>query len=250
MAETNLGTVKEVLAAMRAQDVETALRHFDVRFVQHAPFVAGGVEGLRRHLLGSSPDQLKLTLVRAIEDGPLVVAQMLSEASGENLFHVYRFQNGLIAEQWTFSSPTAPPNQSGHTQLDGPTEPKDLGETEKNKAIVTRYYKTFHLAGHHERNPEFFTGDRMIRHEPGVRDGLGEFLRDVASLMQHRTIDAIKLVVGQGDLVFIAATGTHEARACVYLDLYRVENSSIVEHWGFPQPVPAASERSNTNGML
>ena len=90
----------------------------------------------------------------------------------------------------------------------------------------------------------------MIRHEPGVRDGVSEFLRDVEELMKHRTIDEIKLLLGQGDLEFVAAMGTHAQEPCVYLDLYRDENGKIVEHWGFPERVPPPQERKNTNGIL
>jgi len=125
-----------------------------------------------------------------------------------------------------------------------------LEHTKANKSFVRRYYEAFHLAGDRTRNSEFFTADTMTRHEPGVRDGLAEFLHDVGVLMQHRTIDAIRLLVGQGDLVFIGAMGTHEGRACAYLDLYRVEREKIVEHRGFPQIVPPQSERKNSNGLL
>ena len=90
----------------------------------------------------------------------------------------------------------------------------------------------------------------MIRHEPGVRDGLGEFLRDVAVLMQHRTIDELKLLVGEGDLVFVAAKGTHEGKPCAYIDLYRIEQEKVVEHWGFPQMIPPHQNSKNHNEML
>jgi predicted SnoaL-like aldol condensation-catalyzing enzyme len=78
-----------------------------------------------------------------------------------------------------FSSEAAPPNQSGHTQSDGPTEAK----------------------------------------------------------------------LDQGDFVFIAAKGTHEREPCVYIDLYRVEDAKIAEHWGFSEKIPLQEERNN-NGML
>lgn len=250
MAESNLQTVMRVLKAIRAQDADTALRYVDPQFVQHFPYIAAGLEGLREYIEGSAPEQLSLKVVRTVEDGAYVVTQLMSELSGENMFAVYRLQGGLIAEHWAFSSSNAPPNKSGHTQLDGPTEAKHLKDTEKTKAFVRRYYETFHLAGDRSRNDEFFTGDRMIRHEPGVRDGLGEFLGDVKVLMQHRTIDEIKLLLGQGDLVFIAATGTHEGKPCVYIDLYRAEDGKIVEHWGFPEMVPPEAERKNQNSVL
>ena len=116
--------------------------------------------------------------------------------------------------------------------------------------MVRRYYETFHLAGDHGRPERWFKGDLCIRHEPGVRDGVAAFLRDVEELMRHRTIDGVKRLLGQGDLVFSAATGTHDGEACVYADLYRVEDERIVEHWGFPQAVPPRHEWKNVNGML
>jgi predicted SnoaL-like aldol condensation-catalyzing enzyme len=50
--------------------------------------------------------------------------------------------------------------------------------------------------------------------------------------------------------VFIAAKGTHEDEPCVYIDLYRVQDDKIVEHWGFPEMVPPQEDLKNDNGML
>ena len=63
-------------------------------------------------------------------------------------------------------------------------------------------------------------------------------MRDLKVLTQNRTIDEIRLLLAQGDFVFLAAKGTVEGRPCVYIDLYRVEAAKIVEHWGFPEEVP------------
>jgi predicted SnoaL-like aldol condensation-catalyzing enzyme len=57
-------------------------------------------------------------------------------------------------------------------------------------------------------------------------------------------------VVPASSLVFVAAKGTHEGDLCGYIDLYRVENLKVVEHWGFPQMVAPQSEWKNSNGML
>jgi predicted SnoaL-like aldol condensation-catalyzing enzyme len=114
-------------------------------------------------------------------------------------------------------------------------------DTEKNKSLLRAYYETFHIRADHSRSEQYFTGDLMIRHEPGVCDGVSEFMRDVGVLMQHRTIDEIKFLLGQGDFVFIAARGTHEGEPCVFIDLYRVKDEKIVEHWGFPEMVPTCS---------
>ena len=50
-----------------------------------------------------------------------------------------------------------------------------------------------------------------------------------------RSIDEIQLLLGQGDFVFITASGSIEGAPCTFVDLYRVEDDKIVEHWGFPE---------------
>jgi predicted SnoaL-like aldol condensation-catalyzing enzyme len=144
----------------------------------------------------------------------------------------------------------APPNQSGHTQTDGPTAATLSADPEKNKSIVREYYETIHVSGDHSKIPQYFSGDHCIRHEPGVRDGVENFKRDLEDLVKHRSIDEIKFVFGQGDFVFLAARGSHGSEPCVYIDLYRVEDGKIAERWGFPEKIPPEEEWKNNNGML
>ena len=252
MAISDVEKVLAVFAGISAGDVDRATQYIDhERFVQHNPYAADGAEGLTRLIKESARDQLQLNVVRAFQDGPYVVTQAQGRRSGRNVFFdIFRFEDGLVVEHWAFSAMEAPPNRSGHTQLDGPTEATHLEDTEKNKALLRTYYETFHIRGDHSRSEQYFAGDLMIRHEPGVRDGVGQFLQDVEVLMQHRTIDEIRFLLGQGDFVFIAAKGTHENEACVYIDLYRVQDDKIVEHWGFPEMVPPQEQWKNNNGML
>src|SRR5262249_33218770 len=150
------------------QDGDRAIRYLDKHFVQHYPYMADGVEGLKEYVNGSTPEQLNWTVVRAFHDGPYVVTQLKLRSNSQDMFAVYRFQEGLIVEHWAFSAPSAPPNKSGHTQLDGPTEATHPEDTEQNKAFLRNYYETFHLAGDHSKKDRFFKEDLMIRHEPGV----------------------------------------------------------------------------------
>ena len=252
MAKKDVEKVVTIFAGISAGDADLATQYIDhERFMQHNPYAADGVHGLAQFIREAPRDQLQVDVVRAIQDGPFVVTQAKGQRSGRNIFFdVFRFEDDLVVEHWAFSAADAPPNRSGHTQIDGPTEPKHLDDTEKNKRIVRMYYETFHLRGDHSRPGQYFAGDLMIRHEPGVHDGVAEFLRDVEVLMQHRTIDEMELLLGQGDLVFIAAKGTHEGEPCVYIDLYRVQDEKIVEHWGFPEMVPPQEQWKNSNGML
>lgn len=251
MANNDIEKALTVLQGIGSGDADLATKYVHPqRYLEHNPRSADGIDGLREHVRSSSQEKHRLEAVRAFQDGAYVFTQADGRVLDQNtFFDVFRFEDGLIVEHWVFSAPAAP-NQSGHTQTDGPTQAKHLEDTEKNKAFLRRYYETFHLAGDRSQNDRFFTGDVMVRHEPGVRDGLNEFLRDVEELMQHRTIDEIKLLLGQGDFVFVAAKGTYEGKPCLYIDLYRIENEKVVEHWGFPEEVPPQAERKNNNGML
>ena len=252
MATSNLERVLTVFAGISAGDAGAATQYIDHgRFVQHNPYVADGVEGLMQFIRQSACDQLQLTVVRAFQDGPYVVTQAKRKRSGRNVFFdIFRFEDDLVVEHWAFSTTDAPPNQSGHTQTDGPTAAKLLENTEKNKSIVREYYQTIHVAGEHNKIPQYFSGDHCIRHEPGVRDGVAAFKRDLEELTKNRSIDEIKFVFGQGDFVFIAAKGSHQDAPCVYVDLYRVEDGKIAERWGFAEEVPPRAEWKNNNGML
>jgi hypothetical protein len=76
-------------------------------------------------------------VVRAFQDGPYVFAQSKGLISGQGVFFdIFRFEDGLMVEHWVFSAPAAPPNESGHTQTDGPTAATNLQDTEKDKSFA------------------------------------------------------------------------------------------------------------------
>ena len=251
MTTSNVKKVLSVLQGIASRDPDLATRYIHPQnYTEHNPDATDGLAGVGEYVR-RLPHESRLQVVRAFEDGPYVFTQAAGQIFDQNtFFDVFRFEDGLIVEHWVFSAQAGPANRSGHTQIDGPTEAKHLEDTEKNKAFMRGYYETFHISGDRRGSKRYFKGDLCIRHEPGVRDGVAEFLRDVEAVMQHRTIDEVKLLLGQGDFVFIAAKGTHEGAACVYIDLYRVEDEKIVEHWGFPATVPPREERRNNNGVL
>ena len=220
-------------------------------YVEHNPRVRDGIDGVREYVDQVAAEAGKLKVIRAYQDGPYVVTQADGHVRGDGtFFDVFRFDDGRIVEHWAFSAVASPPNKSGHTQVDGPTEATHDEDTEQNKSLVRNYYQAFHIEGRHDVIPQYFAGDRCVRHEPGVADGIAEFLRDLEVIGRDRTIDEIELLLGQGDFVFLAARGTHRGAPCVYIDLYRVAGAKIVEHWGFPEQVPPPDEWKNGNGIL
>jgi predicted SnoaL-like aldol condensation-catalyzing enzyme len=252
MAKSDIEKVLTVFHGIGARDADLATRYMNPeKYKQHNPYAVDGVAGLREYISQFPRENHYLKVTRAFQDEPYVFTQEEGLILGQSVFFdIFRFEDGLIVEHWVFSAKAAPPNESGHTQTDGPMQAKLSEDKEKNKSIMREYYETVHISGDHGKIPQYFSGDHCIRHEPGVRDGVAAFIRDVDAATQHRSIDEIKFVLGQGDFVFVAAKGSLQGDPCVYIDLYRVEGEKLAEHWGFPEKIPPQEEWKNRNGML
>jgi predicted SnoaL-like aldol condensation-catalyzing enzyme len=57
-------------------------------------------------------------------------------------------------------------------------------------------------------------------------------------------------VLGQGDLVFVAAKGSFDGDFRAFVDIYRLGNEKLAEHWRLIDQLPPPGERKNDNGML
>ena len=248
---TNIDKVRDVFRGIATRSPAMATRHLDAGcYVEHDPNVVDGIEGVRRYVAALGPDA-RMEIVRLFADGDYVVTQSDGDVRGDGtFFDVFRFENGAIVEHWGFAAPSGPPNKSGHSQVDGPVEAGRPEDTAASKAFVRDYYENFHLRGRYDLADRYFAGSPMVRHEPGVADGVDAFLADLKVATRDRTIDEIRLLAGHGELVFLAALGTHAGEPCAYIDLYRVDRDTVAEHWGFFQPVPPAGARRNDNAML
>jgi predicted SnoaL-like aldol condensation-catalyzing enzyme len=252
MLSSDIEKVLTVFRGVAGRDAELATKYLNLtKYTEHSPHVADGVEGLKEYVRHGPSKGHDLEVVRAFQDGLYVFTQAKGDMLGKGVFFdIFRFEDGFIVEHWMVSTEAALPNQSGHTQTDGPTEAKHDQDTEENKSIVGDYYKTIHISGEHSKIPQYFHGDHCIRHEPGVRDGVAAFTCDLKKLIQNRSIDEIKFLFAQGDFVFIAAKGSVDGEPCVYVDLYRIEDNKIAERWGFSERIPPRQQWKNNNDML
>jgi predicted SnoaL-like aldol condensation-catalyzing enzyme len=95
-----------------------------------------------------------------------------------------------------------------------------------------------------------YIGDRYIQHNPYVPDGAaafyGYFESFFAAHPQSRV--EIKRVIAEGDLVVLHlhSRTDDQDRGRAIVDIFRIENGKIVEHWDVVQDVPAKSANSNT----
>ncbi len=124
-------------------------------------------------------------------------------------------------------------------------------QEEANKQLVTQFYQK----AINERDfpaAESYLGPWYTQHNPLAQDGVEGFRAyiDYMKTAYPQSHSEIKRVVAEGDLVILHVHSVLEpgSSGSAVIDMFRVENNKIVEHWDVIQDIPAQSE--NGNGMF
>lgn len=122
---------------------------------------------------------------------------------------------------------------------------------EINKRVATEFYdaainrKDFAAASQ-------YLGSYYKQHNPTAADG-AEGLRAFIDFLKSRFPNQrgeIKRVIAEGDLVVLHVHSTRgdDTPGRAIVDIFRIENGKVVEHWDVIQDIPAQS--ANANGMF
>jgi len=124
-------------------------------------------------------------------------------------------------------------------------------DPEANKKVVLDFYekglnqKDFEAAAKH-------FGPKYIQHNPTAPDGIEGFKAFIAMRKEKfpNAKSEIKRVLAEGDFVMLHVHGVREPgeRGVAIVDIFRLENGKIVEHWDVIQPIP--EKPANNNGMF
>ena len=122
--------------------------------------------------------------------------------------------------------------------------------SERNKKVVLAFYKEAHFDGDVDGAIARYVGDTYTQHTALAEDGV-EGLRSYINFFLKTFPKAkgdIRRVIADGDLVAVHAywTGLVSEAGDVGVDIFRVENGKLVEHWDVLAAVPTTSKNENT----
>lgn len=238
------------------QPRRAAARHIGERYRQHSTGVKDGPDGFVEFFeafVERNPDR-EIEIVRAFADGDFVFMHAAQSLNGGQsrwitMDILQADAAGRMIEHWDVISEWVDESVSGHSQIDGPTEPVDLHQTEQNKALVRGFIRDVLSDGNGDRITDYISTQSYIQHSPLVGDGLdglGAFMSRLATDGGSMVYMETPLVVGNGDMVATLSRVDLSGAEMAVMDLFRVADGRIVEHWDVMEPVPAADELVNS----
>lgn len=121
---------------------------------------------------------------------------------------------------------------------------------EQNKKIVTEFYEGVFLKHQVKAYADQYIGNQYIQHNPEVPDGKAPFVDFFTGYFKENpdAKSVIKRAVAEDDLVFLHVHSTQNAQdlGVAVVDIFRIENGKIVEHWDVQQDVPTPTANMNT----
>lgn len=239
-------------------DTKEARKLLAPEYIQHNLAFGTGADAFIAAVEGLSKAPVKTTVnnIRAFEDGDKVFLQTVYNfaGAGEQVgFDVFRFDaDGKIAEHWDNLADKADPNPSGHTQIDGTLEKKDVDKEETRK-VVAGFVGDVLRGENPDKLTSYYDGDKYIQHNTAIADGLsglGEALEAMAKQGISMVYNKTHMVLADGDYALACSEGTFGGVPTTYYDLFRVENGFIAEHWDVMETLADKDTWQNQNGKF
>jgi predicted SnoaL-like aldol condensation-catalyzing enzyme len=122
------------------------------------------------------------------------------------------------------------------------------------KELVSRFMTAFYIEKKVRLAFETYVAPGYIQHNPYAatgRDAAIAFLEKFVADNPGQKTD-IRRIIADGDLVAVHSHGWSESgdeaakRGFAVVDIFRVENCKVAEHWDVLSPVPATAANTNT----
>jgi predicted SnoaL-like aldol condensation-catalyzing enzyme len=136
--------------------------------------------------------------------------------------------------------------------MSSPTEPTAAqlaraDQARRNKKMITDYYdlalnkKDFAAA-------RAYIGATYTQHNPDIEngpEGLAHFIEWAKTELPNLRVEFLR-IIADGDFVLMHNRGSNSPGTKAVVDIFRIDQGKVVEHWDVLQDVPATAKNSNT----
>jgi predicted SnoaL-like aldol condensation-catalyzing enzyme len=124
----------------------------------------------------------------------------------------------------------------------------DTQQMEENKKTIAAFYDAALNKKDFDEASKYL-GSKYIQHNPVAADG-PEGLKNFIAFLKDKfpnNKSEIKRIFADGDYVIVHVHAVREpgTRGNAIIDIFRLENGKVVEHWDAVQPIPEKAAISN-----
>jgi len=245
------------LEAIRDGDYEQAINAYaGHRYTQHSTPVKDGRHGFIEffaEFVQRNPIR-DIEILRSFEDGPYVFLHVLQTLNNGEFRYVTADifdtdDDHKLIEHWDIITEVADDTMSGHTPIEGPTEIVDLDRTEQNKALVAEFINDVHHHGNRHNIDRYVSGDSFTQHSPQIADGISglvAFLKGLDDRGHPSNYREVHNVIGSGNFVAALSEVDLAGTDMAVIDLFRLDEGQIVEHWDVTEEIQPRETWVNT----
>ncbi|MFJ3802512.1 ester cyclase [Streptomyces sp. NPDC090088] len=226
-------------------------------YIQHNPHAPNGTAALRGFVTGfrGRYPNLSYNVVRAVAEGDLVLLHSHAELEpgiSQMVVDIFRIQDGKIVEHWDVMQNVPDSSVNGndmHSTLSAPADQSaDASGAESKRVVQALFDEMIH--GRDVTALERYAADPFHQHNPQSHSGIAAGKEQFAAVFDANpdvNFD-VKRVIADGEYV---AFHHHfklspDDRGSAVLDIFRVCDGKVVEHWDVIQPIPEKSGNDNT----
>lgn len=136
---------------------------------------------------------------------------------------------------------TSNSNSNSQTELELASFREEKERLENNRQLVLRFLSDILGDRNFDAIPAYIADD-YIQHNPLVADGRTAFTEFIVAAYSEESPRAdIRKIMADGDCVFVHMKSSFGGAPISVMDVYRIENGKIAEHWDVIQAVPKTS---------
>ena len=232
-------------------------------YIQHSPDLADGIKPVY-DLLTNRPEGFSSKSIKWLGDGGfidngnyLVMMREVDRGDGTSLSKIFDLMyfddDGKYAEHWDIRQPLVDKTASGRSEVSTASEFTDapvsynMATEESNRRLVAAYLNQAFNGQQLKAALELYASPTFVQHNPVISgDGIQPVLdaADAGKITASSCYD-IQFILAQNDFVWVYSKVTSSTGVSGVVDMMRVRDSKIVEHWNVDQAVPAKMPHSN-----